>query len=243
MKKLWEDIGNNVEFLLVSALVIAVLFGLAVLGEWWVKKRSGQGHKQVSPVKRMVICAMMGAIAGILMVFEFPIPFLAPSFYQLDFSELPALIAAFAMGPVAGVAVEVVKVLLKLLIKGTSTAFVGDLANLVIGCSMVIPASLIYQFRRTRKTAVVSLTVGTAVMTVFGSMFNAVYLLPTFAVMFQWPLDQIIEMGAAVKPGIHSLTTFVMLAVAPVNLLKGTAVSVLTLLIYKKISVVLRLSR
>ena len=177
------------------------------------------------------------------MVFEFPIPFLAPSFYQLDFSELPALIAAFAMGPVAGVAVEVVKVLLKLLIKGTSTAFVGDLANLVIGCSMVIPASLIYQFRRTRKTAVVSLTVGTAVMTVFGSMFNAVYLLPTFAVMFQWPLDQIIEMGAAVNPGIHSLTTFVMLAVAPVNLLKGTAVSVLTLLIYKKISVVLRLSR
>lgn len=240
MNELWEAMKENVEFLLVSAAVILVLFLLAALGERLVQRKKQQSHS--ASLRRMVICAMMGAVAAILMLFEFPVPFLAPNFYELDFSELPALIAGFALGPVAGVLVEVVKILLKLLIKGTTTAFVGDLANLVVGCSLVIPASLIYQVRKTRKMAVAALGAGTLIMTVFGSIFNAVYLLPAFASMFQWPLEQIVEMGNAINPGINSVATFVLLAVAPLNLLKGVSVSLLTLLIYKKISRVLKAS-
>ena len=84
--------------------------------------------------------AMLGAIAGILMNLEFPIPFLAPSFYQLDFSEVPVLVGSFAMGPLAGVWVELVKILVHLVTKGTMTAGVGDVANFIFGCAFVVPA-------------------------------------------------------------------------------------------------------
>ena len=159
---------------------------------------------------------MFGAISGILYCFDFGIP-IAPSFYKLDFSELPALIAGFAFGPVAGVLVEFVKQLVKLLLKSTSTAFVGDLANYLIGC-----------------------IVGTVIMTVFGTWFNAVYLLPTFSKLFGMPLDAILGMGAAINPKVTNLTSFVILMVAPINIIKGVGISALTMLIYKKISPIIK---
>ena len=91
--------------------------------------------------------AMLGAVAGVLMNFEVPLPFLAPSFYQLDFSEIPALIGSFAMGPVAGILIELVKILVHLVTKGTMTAGVGDVANFLFGCSYVVPAGLIYRYQ------------------------------------------------------------------------------------------------
>ena len=78
--------------------------------------------------------AMLGAVAGVLMNLEFPIPFLAPSFYQLDFSEVPVMVGTFAMGPVAGILIELVKILVHLVTKGTMTAGVGDVANFLFGC-------------------------------------------------------------------------------------------------------------
>ena len=101
---------------------------------------------------RMIVCVgMLAAISTILMLFEFPLPFLAPGFYELDFSEVPILIGAFALGPVAGVLTELVKVLLNLVINGTQTAFVGEFANFVMGCMFVLPASLIYKMKKSRK--------------------------------------------------------------------------------------------
>ena len=107
---------------------------------------------------RMIVCVgMLAAISTILMLFEFPLPFLAPGFYELDFSEVPILIGAFALGPVAGVLTELVKVLLNLVVNGTQTAFVGEFANFVMGCMFVLPASLIYKMKKSRKHAVMGL--------------------------------------------------------------------------------------
>ena len=176
----------------------------------------------------------LAAISGVLMVIEIPL-FFAPSFYKLDFSELPVLICAFYLGPVSGVVCEFLKVLIKLLLKGTSTAFVGDLANFLVGCSFVLPAAIVYQKTLSKKGAVVSLAVGTAVMTVFGSFFNAWFLIPRFAVMYGMPLEAIVSMGTQINGAITNLSTLVLFAVVPFNLLKGVLVSLLTFFLYKRV--------
>lgn len=184
---------------------------------------------------------MFSAVAMILHILDFPLPF-APSFYKLDFSELPILVGTFAFGPAAGVMMEFIKILLKLLVKGTSTAFVGDLANFVVGCSLILPASAIYVFRKNKRSAVLGCVAGTIIMTAFGTAFNAVYLLPAFSELYGMPLESILEMGAAVNPFVSegSVVSFVAACVAPLNLLKGTAVSVVTLLIYKPLSPIIK---
>ena len=117
-------------------------------------KRS-ESKERILSTRKIAMIGMFSAISAILMLFEFPMPF-APDFYKLDFSELPALIGTFAFGPVAGVMIEFCKILIKLLIKGTGTAFVGELANFAVGCSFILPAGIIYLFRKTKKMAVVS---------------------------------------------------------------------------------------
>ena len=134
---------------------------------------------------------------------------------------------------------ELVKVMVKLLLKGTTTAFVGDFANFVVGCSFVLPASIIYHAKPGKKTALIGMAVGTLVLTVFGSIFNGVYLIPKFAELYGMPLDAIVGMGTAVNANITSITTLVVFAVVPFNLLKGVIVSVLTFLLYKRISPIL----
>ena len=116
---------------------------------------------KIFTTKNIVLMAVFSALATVLMLLEFPIPFIAPSFYEIDLSEIPILIGSFIMGPVAGVIMEAVKILLKLLIKGTSTAYVGDLANFFIGCCFVIPASIIYKHKKSKKSALIGMTVGT----------------------------------------------------------------------------------
>ena len=184
----------------------------------------------------MSIVGTCAAIATVLHVLDFPLLFLAPEFYKLDFSELPVLLCGFYLGPTATVACEGVKILLKLVVKGTSTAFVGDFANFVVGCALVLPATMWYHFHKSRHSAVIGLILGTVSMTILGSAFNAVYLLPKFAQLYGIPLDAIIGMGTAIHPSIHNVATFALLCVAPLNLIKGAAVSVLTLLLYKKVA-------
>ena len=125
---------------------------------------------------------------------------------------------------------------MKFLLKGTSTAFVGDFANFAVGCSLVLPAVIIYHIKKTRGGAILGLVIGTIVLTIFGSAFNAIYLLPKFSQLFGLPLDTIIAMGGKINGSITSLQSFVLLAVAPLNLIKGSMISVLTLLLYKKVA-------
>jgi len=191
-------------------------------------------------VRLLAQMALLAAVAAMLMYFEVPLPF-APSFYQIDFSEVPVMIGTFTMGPAAGAIIELVKVMLKLVLKGTTTVGVGDLANFLIGCALCVPAGIIYRKKRSRKGAVIGMAAGTAFMTVVGCFLNAYVLLPTYAKAFEMPVDALVEMGTAVNSSITNLTTFVLFAVAPFNLLKGFLTSLIVFLIYKKISPILKM--
>lgn len=191
-------------------------------------------------VRTTVKIGMLAAISVVLMLFEIPLPF-APSFYEIDFSEVPVLIGAFAMGPVAGAAIELVKILLNLVITGTDTAGVGELANFIIGCSLCLPAAIVYKRKKTRKGAMIGMAAGTALMVVIGCLINAYVMLPAYSAAFGLPIDALVQMGTAVNPSITSLSTFVIFAVAPFNLLKAVLVSLIVLLIYKKISPIFKL--
>lgn len=183
---------------------------------------------------------MLGAIATVLMLFEIPLPF-APSFYEIDFSEVPVLIGCFSMGPLAGALIELVKIILNFIINGTATAGVGEVANYIIGIAFCIPAGLIYKKKKTKKGAVIGLATGTVFMTILGCFVNAYILLPTYAAAFKMPIDALVGMGTAVNANITDLFTFVMFAVAPFNLLKGVMDSIIVIAVYKKISPILKL--
>lgn len=193
-----------------------------------------------SKIRTIAQVGMLGAISVILMLFEIPLPF-APSFYEIDLSEVPVMIGCFVMGPMAGVAIEFIKILLNLVINGTVTAGVGEIANFLIGCSMIAPAGIIYKKMHTRKGAIIGMLFGTVFMAVIGCFINAFVLLPTYAKAFGMPIDALVGMGSAINPKITDLTTFVIFATAPFNLLKGVLVSVIVFLIYKKIRPVFKM--
>lgn len=234
MNNLMTLITENAIFVLEFLAVVVTLVLLAYFIEKWEKKKTGNAERVLS-TKKITMIGMFSAIAGVLMLFELPMPF-APGFYKLDFSEIPALITGFAFGPVAGVMVEFCKIILKLFLKSTSTAFVGELANFAVGCSFILPASIIYLYKKNKKNAVVACVIGTLILTVFGTAFNAIYLIPKFAQLYGMPLDAIIGMGTAINPAITDVTSLVVLAVAPLNLIKGASVSIITMLVYKKLS-------
>lgn len=238
MNDLWKNITENVIFLLEFLAVIAVIFAAAYAAEKLAQRKAGV-KERILGTRKIAMIGMFSAIASVLMLIEVPMPF-APDFYKLDLSELPVLIGTFAFGPVAGVLIEACKILLKLLFKSTSTAFVGELANFAVGCSFIVPASMIYLFKKNKKTALIGCVVGTFIMTVFGTAFNAVYLLPKFAQLYGAPLEQLIAAGTKINPYITNITSFVVMAVAPLNLMKGTIVSVVTLFVYKKLSPILK---
>ena len=225
---------ENLGFVFACLVTIVLLFVAAALFEKYVVK----DRKAFSSTHYISYTAIFAALAGVLMLFEIPL-FFAPAFYKIDLSEIPILICTFYLGPVAGVAAELVKIAVKLVLKGTSTAFVGDFANFVVGCSFVLPASIFYHAHPGKKTALLGMILGTAVMTVFGSAFNAVYLLPKFAALFGMPMEVIVGMGTKVNSAITSVSTLVLFAVVPFNLLKGVIVSALTFLLYKRISPIL----
>lgn len=189
--------------------------------------------------KNLAVMGMMSALAAVLMHFDFPLPFIAPPFYKLDFSEIPVMVGTFMMGPVAGIIIELVKVVLNTLLTGSGTGYVGEFANFCMGCALVVPAGIIYHIHKSKKNAIIGMAVGTVVMAVVSVLLNAYIMLPFYSAAMI-PMDKIIAMGAAVNPSIVNVWSFCLIAVAPFNLVKGVLVSLITALIYKKISVLLR---
>lgn len=239
MKETISAIAENAIFVLEFLGIILLMFIIAYSVEKVAKIKSNEKERILS-TKKIVVVGLFSAISAILMVLEFGLPFAPPGIYKFDFSELPALIVGFAYGPVAAVMTEFIKIVLKTFIKGTSSAFVGELANFVVGCSFVLPASIIYRLKKTKTNAVISCVSGTILITVVGSLFNAFYLVPTFASMYGMPVEVIVSMGTEVNANITDLTSFILWAVAPFNLLKGAVISVITMLIYKKLSPILK---
>lgn len=234
MSNFFSQLAEHSLFALEFLGIIVALFIVAYVVEKIASK------EKILTTRSVAVTGIFAALSTILMLFEFPVFFLPPDMYKLDFSELPALIAGFAYGPVVGVMIEFIKVLLKTMIKGTHTAFVGELANFAVGCSFILPATICYRLKKSRTTAIISCVLGTVIITIFGSLFNAVYLIPAFASMFGMPVDAIIGAGHEVNKNITDLTSFVLWGVAPLNLIKGSINSVVTLLLYKKLRPILK---
>lgn len=198
------------------------------------------GVRRTTNVRMLAQIAMLSAVAAVLMLVEVPLPFLAPTFYQLDLSELPVLIGAFALGPLAGMMIEMIKILLNFVLNGTLTAGVGELANFLIGCALVVPAGYIYRRGKTKKSALIGMGVGTVCMALAGGILNAFLLLPAYGKAFGMPVDAFVEMGSAIFPVIDNLFTFCLFSVVPFNMVKGILVSAITMFLYKHISRLLK---
>ena len=237
IQKTVSSAKDNISFILVSLVMIVVVYFVAFGCEKIIEKKNGiKFSSDKTKINKLVIMAMFSAVAAVLMYVEFPITFIAPAFYEMDLSEVPVMIGSFMLGPCAGVIMEAVKVLLKLVLKGTSTAFVGDFANFILGCALVVPASVVYHTKKIKKRAIIGLVTGGIVLIVSGVFLNALYLLPKYSQLYGMPVETFINMGAAINPAISNIFTFVILAVAPFNLIKATVVGVITMLLYKYLS-------
>ena len=238
--KFGKSVSENIGFFMVVIGTAVGLIVISLLLESIAYKLNG--HKRVRMnTLTVTVCGMLSAIAAVLMFFEFPIFFAPATMYKMDFSDIPAIIAGMTFGPVSGVVVEFVKIMLKaLILKPTSTAFVGEYANFVVGCALVVPASFIFQCRRSFKSMLFGGIVGVLVMTTFGTAMNAIYFIPKLGDMFHMSVDKIVEFGTAIWPSVDSLTKFVFYCVAPLNLLKGSAAIALVLIAYRPIMSAIR---
>lgn len=184
--------------------------------------------------------AMLSAVAVVLMLIEFPLPFIAPPFYKLDFSEIPVLLGGFALGPLAAVIIEFIKILLNFLMDGTLTMGVGETANFFVGVAFSLPAALIYKHKKTKMSALLGLVVGGVIMVVIGAFVNAYILIPAYGKAFHMEIANFVDMGRAIHPSIDSFSKLVLLCVVPFNAIKVVFVSVVTMLIYKPLSPILK---
>ena len=193
-------------------------------------------QNSTSKVRVLTGTAMLGAVAAVLMHLEFPIPIM-PAFVKLDVSELPALIASFAYGPVSGILVCLIKNLIKL--PSTSTAAVGELFNFVMGALFVGVAGLIYKRNKTRKGAIVGALLGALVMAVVSVPYNYFIVYPAYVVMYHLPLDAIIGMYQAINPNVNGLLACLLVFNLPFTFVKGALDAVLCFLVYKPLSPIL----
>lgn len=203
------------------------------------KRKSNMGSsvlrrsvRQTFGLRNLVLMAMLAGIAYVLMLLEFPLIPMAP-FYKLHFAEVPILIGSYAMGPLAGVLIELVKIALKLLTNGTQTGFVGELADICVSCVYVVPAGLIYLYHRNKKGALISLGVGSVTAIVCAVCLNCFLLIPLYAKLFfaSDSLDAILSMA-----GISSLPMFALLIVAPFNFIKFLLDSAIVFFLYRPFS-------
>ena len=185
-----------------------------------------------SRTNKIAVTAMLSAAAAVLMFLDFPIPFLIPPFVKMDFSELPALLATFSLGPASGVVVCLVKNLVNLTM--SSTQGVGELCNFLLGVCFVIPAGLVYKYKKTRSGALVGALVGAAAMAVGSIPVNYFISYPFYTVFM--PLDTIISMYQEIYPGVDGLLACLIIFNAPFTLLKGLLDTALCFLVYKPLS-------
>lgn len=192
-------------------------------------------RKNFVSTRIITITALLASISYILAFIEFPVP-LSPSFARMDLSDIPALIGAFALGPATGVIIELIKNVLQLL--STSTAGVGELANFLIGASYVWIAGFIYKYKRTKKGAISAYIISSIVMGVVAMIVNYFILLPLFETFM--PLDQLIVSFSEFLPFIQTKLDVVLYNVLPFNVIKGLVVGLVTMVVYKKLTPVLK---
>lgn len=189
--------------------------------------------------KTMVKISVLGVISFILMFFEIPLPWLAPPFMKIDISDLPSLIGSFAIGPMAGVIIQLLKNVLNVLIEGSTTGGVGELANFVVGSAFAYTAGFVYYKNKTFKRAIIGLILGTIVMTLVITLANYFVMFPLYAKLMGQDIQVFIDMGTAINKNITDLGSLMLISVVPFNIVKGIMVTAITLLVYKRVSPIL----
>lgn len=189
--------------------------------------------RKLKKLARIAILAAVGAALALIP----GIPIIPP-IYKLDFSMLPVLLAGFAMGPVSGAIVAFLKGLISLMT--SSSMGVGELADFLMGVSLMAPATLIYRKMRTFRGALVGLVAGIVISSAVAVLCNWLILIPFYGNAFHMPVEAIVGMIAKVIPAVHNMLTLLLLATLPFNLLKGIVLAVLTLLLYKRLSFLLK---
>lgn len=195
-------------------------------------------RKENWSTKVLVKISSLAVISMILMFLDLSVWF-APPFLKLDLADLPALIGAFAMGPMAGVIVQLVKNLLHLLVQGSSTGGVGEISNFIVGSAFVYTAGLFYYRDKNFKTAIIGSIMGVIAMTVVASVSNYFVVFPMYAKVYGMPMEALINMGSVLNKNIVDLKTMIIFAIVPFNILKGSIVAIVTLAIYKRVSPIL----
>ena len=195
-----------------------------------MSKSKSRSKRNADAMFNLTRCGLLSAMAVILFYIEIPVV----AFYKLDLSTLPAILAGFAMGPMQGIAVIIVKNLVHML--GTSTACVGEFADILMSCAFVIPASLYYREHKDRKGAMLAMFIGSAAMVVTAVLVNYFILIPAYQVLMNLPLEVIIGMGQKVFGFIDTTVELVLAITAPFNILKAAVLSVVTYLLYKRVS-------
>ncbi|WP_409069139.1 ECF transporter S component [Clostridium sp. FAM 1755] len=188
-------------------------------------------------LNKLVKISVLSTIGFLLMFIEIPIP-IFPEFLKIDISDIPALVGGFALGPIAGILIELMKNILHGIFKG-STVFVGEFANFLVGSVLVGVSSYIYKRDKTKKGALVGLVIGTICMSVVAGLFNYYVLLPLYEKALNFPIEAIVAIGNKLNPKIVDLKSFVYWSIIPFNLLKGVVVSLITTVIYKSVSPIL----
>lgn len=190
-------------------------------------------------LRRLVMAALFGAIAFILMYFSFNVPIISP-FADFDFSALPELIGGFVLGPVGAVEIITVKILLKLVFKGSSSMLTGEIQNYILSLSYVLPAVIYYHRHKTKKAAALGLVMGTVLSIIIAVITNIYLIFPAYIKLYGMNWDGIIEICSAVNPHITSIPTMVAFSIIPFNVISRVVTSYITFLVYKKISVPLK---
>ena len=189
--------------------------------------------------KKLVIAALLGALAAILMVLDFNVPFV-PMFIKFDFSDFPVLIGGFVFGPATGVLIAFLKIVLNLVFKPTTTMFVGEASNFLLSVCYMGVACLFYRNHRTKKGAAVGMALATVATSVLAIFSNILVMFPMYAKLFGMSMQQIVGMVSAVNPFVKDITTMVIASLVPFNLFKYGVISIITFVSYKKIEVILK---
>ena len=192
--------------------------------------------QKTNKVRGLVVSGMLSAVAFVLMFFDFSLPMVIPAFIKMDFSDLPALLGAFSLGPVYGVIISLLKNILHILIKGTSTAAVGELSNFLLGAIFSFTAGMIYKKNRTRKGAWLGALIGAVAMAVISVPSNYFITYPAYSLFYGLPMEAILQMYQAIIPSVDNIFECLVIFNMPFTFAKGALDVLLCFLIYKPLS-------
>lgn len=199
----------------------------------------GTNHAVHVQVRRIAFVGLMGAVSTVLMLLRFPLPFLPP-FMSFDLSGVMEIMGGYMFGPVGAFFVIVVKILLQLVIQGSLSFGTGELQGLILSCAYVMPATALYQWKKSKKTAVIGMAVSTAAVSVTAVFTNLYMIIPFYAKLANMTMDDIVAMCTAVNPAMKDAASMVILGILPFNLIKYGATSIVTFFVYKRLSKVIR---